>query len=460
MRTGLCRTPGMDYPIIQAAIGEVTCPALAAGGHCKQDVAIGCENWEMAGQIDIFISYKREERTLADRLSAAAQEAGYVVVTDNDIQTGEYFGNAIDRMIRAARANVVLWTVASAQSQWVQNEARLARDLGTLLGVRLSDVDLPVDLRNEQALDFAETGLDSEAVKAILVALEEKLGVPAQAEQAAAPDRSAAVTEELAFFQAMNKVGTPEAYHAFIAQFPASGLTELARSEIAALDTFRARIKGWLPPLGAIGLAIGMGGLFLDYADFFGSGDPGGDADLVAQLASANAKVADLESDVAGLLAGLVDEEAKLLAAEVKYVQDQIDRRAQVAQLVADLRLEKINSSELSAQVRALQTELAAAKSASDGFFDLSAMSAVFPGVKLGEVKGRVIFEVVVRGSEAEKNGIIQGDEIVSIFDKSVLGLGNVFSEIAKVRALGISSMSVSVVGQKIGKASVNLALN
>ena len=60
--------------------------------------------------IDVFISYKREERALADRVSAALTAQGYTAAYDVHIESGEHFGDAIDRRIRDARLVVVLWT--------------------------------------------------------------------------------------------------------------------------------------------------------------------------------------------------------------------------------------------------------------------------------------------------------------------------------------------------------------
>lgn len=107
--------------------------------------------------IDVFISYKREERGLADQVSRALKEAGYVAVTDRDIQEGEDYGDAIDRMIGLARLVIVLWSKSSVTSKWVKTEAREAARLDKYFGVRLDDVassDLPMAVRYTQVLDL------------------------------------------------------------------------------------------------------------------------------------------------------------------------------------------------------------------------------------------------------------------------------------------------------------------
>jgi hypothetical protein len=88
--------------------------------------------------IDVFISYKREERALADRVSAALTGRGYTVVTDLNISTGATFGDAIEQMIVDAKLVIVLWTEAAAASPWVRAEAERAFGLGKYLGVMVT----------------------------------------------------------------------------------------------------------------------------------------------------------------------------------------------------------------------------------------------------------------------------------------------------------------------------------
>ncbi|MEL6204858.1 MAG: toll/interleukin-1 receptor domain-containing protein [Pseudomonadota bacterium] len=121
----------------------------------------------MPEPIDVFISYKREERPLTNAVLRALRRAGYTAITDLNIGRNTDFGKAIDRMIRTARLTVVLWTGASAKSDWVTQEAKLAYDLekagkgNHYLGVLVQDValDIQVDLRGKQMLDLSAEGL-------------------------------------------------------------------------------------------------------------------------------------------------------------------------------------------------------------------------------------------------------------------------------------------------------------
>ena len=112
----------------------------------------------MGADIDIFISYKREERALADLYGDALKTAGYTVVTDLNIQKADDFGEAIDGMIRAAKLVVVLWTEASAASRWVRTEALEALALDKYYPVMVESVappDLPIQVRRINWLDVS-----------------------------------------------------------------------------------------------------------------------------------------------------------------------------------------------------------------------------------------------------------------------------------------------------------------
>lgn len=223
----------------------------------------------MTEQIDVFISYKREERSLADAVSQALQDRGYTVVTDIDIGKGEHFGAAIDRMIRAARAVVVLWTPGAAGSQWVQDEARLAIELDTYVGILLESTDLPVDIRYRQCLDLVGESLGTGVGERIADTVADRIGEPAvDTEQAEGETRR--LNDELMLFQAVERNASIEAYQAFLRAFPSGTLASVAEAQIRRLSNWRTRARNWLPPLGAVGVIIGIGSLYIDYISVVG----------------------------------------------------------------------------------------------------------------------------------------------------------------------------------------------
>ena len=64
----------------------------------------------MTRNIDVFVSYKQEERALMRKVVDGLHKAGYSAVADINIARNEEFGDAIDQMIRAAKLTVTLWT--------------------------------------------------------------------------------------------------------------------------------------------------------------------------------------------------------------------------------------------------------------------------------------------------------------------------------------------------------------
>jgi len=65
----------------------------------------------------IFISYKREDAPMAERLHEALVEEGFKVWWDEHLQCGQAWAEQLDEAIRDAACIVVLWSQRSAASQ-------------------------------------------------------------------------------------------------------------------------------------------------------------------------------------------------------------------------------------------------------------------------------------------------------------------------------------------------------
>ena len=72
---------------------------------------------------DIFLSYAREDITIAERIEAALRERGWTVFRDRQLHGGLRFDQVISDELRSARCVVVLWSEASIASEWVIAEA-------------------------------------------------------------------------------------------------------------------------------------------------------------------------------------------------------------------------------------------------------------------------------------------------------------------------------------------------
>ncbi len=95
----------------------------------------------------VFLSYAREDVDAAKELADCISMAGHEVWWDRHIQGGSRFTNEIDRALKDAEAVVVLWSDASVQSAWVQDEAAEGRDSGRLVPATLGTVKPPLGFR-------------------------------------------------------------------------------------------------------------------------------------------------------------------------------------------------------------------------------------------------------------------------------------------------------------------------
>jgi hypothetical protein len=103
---------------------------------------------------NIFLSYKSERRKVAEHLSRVIALHGYSVWFDIALITGRDFARQIDRELRAAKCTLVLWCSRSVSSEWVLEEAELAKRLGTLIPVWIEKVDLPLGFQRTDTIDL------------------------------------------------------------------------------------------------------------------------------------------------------------------------------------------------------------------------------------------------------------------------------------------------------------------
>ncbi|WP_156384511.1 toll/interleukin-1 receptor domain-containing protein [Devosia sp. Root413D1] len=103
---------------------------------------------------DIFISYKSDERAVAEKVAQRLKDAGYDVWWDEHLYVAEQFGAKIKAELKAAKAVVILWSRASVKSVWVQSEAQDALRRQIAVGVITDDLlheELPIPFDQIQA---------------------------------------------------------------------------------------------------------------------------------------------------------------------------------------------------------------------------------------------------------------------------------------------------------------------
>jgi hypothetical protein len=91
---------------------------------------------------DVFISYKREERALVERIAEQLKGLGISVWFDSRLPSGESFDEEINREIHAAKCVLVCWSPGAVQSQWVRAEAAIGRERDVLATVMLAPTRL------------------------------------------------------------------------------------------------------------------------------------------------------------------------------------------------------------------------------------------------------------------------------------------------------------------------------
>ena len=103
---------------------------------------------------DIFISYSREDRAIAQRVAHGLEASGLSVWWDRDIQVGSEWDKTIEEALAGAKCVVVLWTAQSKQSRWVRAEARAALKEEKVVPLMLEPNAIPLAFTGIQALRF------------------------------------------------------------------------------------------------------------------------------------------------------------------------------------------------------------------------------------------------------------------------------------------------------------------
>ncbi|MEO0466277.1 MAG: toll/interleukin-1 receptor domain-containing protein [Pseudomonadota bacterium] len=105
---------------------------------------------------DVFVSYKKEDRALAERLIEWLRTEGFSVWWDDNLTPRTSWDSEIEREASGAKAIVVLWTPRSVQSDWVRAEADFGKEAGKLVPVLLEPTNIPLSFRLIQAADLTQ----------------------------------------------------------------------------------------------------------------------------------------------------------------------------------------------------------------------------------------------------------------------------------------------------------------
>ncbi len=107
---------------------------------------------------DIFISYKREDQEEHGRVAPIAEALraeGYDVFYDVQVPPGSSWERVLQDKMNQARCVLVLWSEASVKSDWVKEEAEMAKHDGKLIPVFLDPVSPPFGFARIEGADLS-----------------------------------------------------------------------------------------------------------------------------------------------------------------------------------------------------------------------------------------------------------------------------------------------------------------
>ena len=107
--------------------------------------------------VDVFISYKREERARCQRIYEKLRALDLDVWFDVHLTAGKSFDRELEGAVKDAKAVVVLWSPASVESEWVREEAAVGKSRDVLAAIRIAPCDPPFGFGRTHCEDIHET---------------------------------------------------------------------------------------------------------------------------------------------------------------------------------------------------------------------------------------------------------------------------------------------------------------
>ncbi|MEM1133725.1 MAG: toll/interleukin-1 receptor domain-containing protein [Pseudomonadota bacterium] len=188
---------------------------------------------------DVFISYTRSDRPLAHALAVAAAERGFSVWWDSELAAGEDFQAEIDQLLDQAKTVIVIWSDQSLASKWVKSEASRAFDRGVLTPVMVHSLQPPVPFNTTHTHDLSGwTGDPADPVLADFMEIVSRRVGEADAKptangELALADQDRLNQQEMELWRSVRTKRRRADLEQFVAQFPASAFTPLAREWLA-----------------------------------------------------------------------------------------------------------------------------------------------------------------------------------------------------------------------------------
>ena len=138
----------------------------------------------------VFLSYAREDRGVAQKLARVVEDAGHDVWWDRHIGGGEEFADQIEAALDKAEVVLVAWSSESVKSRWVRDEAAAGGDSGRLVPVSIDGSLPPMGFRQFHTMDLAgwKGGKRDARTNDLLQAIERRLNGKSAAPASTAPE--------------------------------------------------------------------------------------------------------------------------------------------------------------------------------------------------------------------------------------------------------------------------------
>ena len=125
---------------------------------------------------DVFLSYSRADRPVAEAIARELQRLGVDVWWDHDLLGGDDYRRRISDILTRVAAAIVIWSRRSVESQWVISEAAAARERKVLVPVTIDGQELPIDFRALHTTDLVSWVPGDRLPDPLLKALADRLG--------------------------------------------------------------------------------------------------------------------------------------------------------------------------------------------------------------------------------------------------------------------------------------------
>jgi hypothetical protein len=125
---------------------------------------------------DIFLSYSRPDRPVAQALADEFRKLGVEVWWDHALLGGDDFRKAISEILSRVEAAIVIWSRHSVDSQFVIGEAAAARERKLLIPVCIYGQTPPIDFQPLHTIDLSDWSPGEPLPEDLLRAVGTRLG--------------------------------------------------------------------------------------------------------------------------------------------------------------------------------------------------------------------------------------------------------------------------------------------